>query len=59
MNKLIKNSELIKRCLLVGLSLILIIVSLTMFSLSFQNENDGWGTDVSFDMDSVVMWAHR
>ncbi len=51
MNKLIKNSELIKRCLLVGLSLILIIVSLTMFSLSFQNEND-----VSFDMDSVVIF---
>lgn len=56
MNKLIKNSELIKRCLLVGLSLILIIISLTMFSLSFQNENDGWGTDVSFDMDSVVIF---
>ncbi len=56
MNKLIKNSELIKRILLASLSLLIMIIAIVMFSLSFQNENDGWGTDVSFDMDSVVIF---
>lgn len=56
MNKLIKNSELIKRALFVAFSVVLILISIVYFSLSFSLYDDGWGTDISFDQDAVVLF---
>lgn len=55
MKKLIKNSELIKRVLLVVMASMLTILSLVMLSISYESYNDGYGTDISIDMDYLVL----
>lgn len=56
MNQLKKNSELIKRSMIALLGFLAMIISIVEFSLSFYKENDGWGTDISFNMDSVILF---
>ncbi|MDE5714849.1 MAG: hypothetical protein K2I42_01830 [Anaeroplasmataceae bacterium] len=56
MKKLKKNSELFKRWMIVFFAIILMTVSIVMFSLSFEKYNDGYGTDLSFDMDLIVLF---
>ncbi len=53
---LVKNSELIKRCFIIALATALAIISLIGFFLSYQKYNDGYGTDISFDMDAIVLF---
>lgn len=55
MQQLKKNSEVLKRSMIALMALTIVIISIVQFSLSFYHENDGWGTDISFDMDSVVL----
>lgn len=55
MKNLCKNSGLIKRVFVTLLGLAVSIISIVEFSLSFYKENDGWGTDISFDMDSIAL----
>ena len=55
MQMLQKNSSLIKRCILIGLAALIVIISIVMFSLSFEIYDDGYGTDISFDMDYIVL----
>ncbi|MDE5565829.1 MAG: hypothetical protein K2I77_02475 [Anaeroplasmataceae bacterium] len=55
MKNLCKNSGLLKRIFIVLLGLAVSIISIVEFSLSFYKENDGWGTDISFDMDSIAL----
>ena len=55
MKKLMKNSEWIKRGLITFMGASIVIISIVMFALSFSRYDDGYGTDISFDMDSVIL----
>ncbi len=54
MKNLKKNSEIVKRWILVGLSLFILAISIAFIALSFGYADDGYGTDISFNMDYVV-----
>ena len=54
MKNLKKNSEIIKRWILVGLSLFILAISIAFIALSFGYADDGYGTNISFNMDYVV-----
>ncbi len=55
MNKLMKVSNLIKKCVLLGLGLFISVLALVLMIKSFEVYDDGWGTDISFNMDMVVL----
>ncbi len=56
MKKLMKNSEWIKRGLVAFMGLSIMIIAIVMFALSFGSYDDGYGTDISFDMDFVILF---
>lgn len=55
MNKILKNSELIKRFIIIAIASILLIISLVFYCQSYSVYDDGFGTDISFDMDYAVL----
>lgn len=55
MQMLKKNSSFIKRSILIAIAVLIITISIVMFSLSFEIYDDGYGTDISFDMDYIVL----
>lgn len=55
MNKIIKNSALLKAIMVVAFGSILAIISIIYFAQSYSFYQDEWGTDISFDNDSIVM----
>lgn len=56
MKKLIKNSELLKDCMIIGIAAVLCIVSIIYFAQSYSFYQDEYGTDISFDSDTIVIF---
>lgn len=48
------KNELIKRWLIVIFAAVFMIITAVLFGLSLEIYDDGYGTDVSFDMDMIV-----
>ena len=48
------KSEIIKRWIIVILASAIIGISVSLFILSFEIYNDGYGTDISFNMDMII-----
>ena len=54
------KSEIIKRWIIVILASAIIGISVSLFILSFEIYNDGYGTDISFNMDMIIflyLWS--
>lgn len=56
MKKLVKNSALLKHCMVIALAATLCIISIIYFAQSYYFESDEWGTSLSFDEDSIVLF---
>ena len=50
------KSEIIKRWIIVILASAIIGISVSLFILSFEIYNDGYGTDISFNMDMIIFF---
>lgn len=56
MKKLAKNSALLKHCTVIALAAVLCVISIIYFAQSYYFESDEWGTSISFDEDSIVLF---
>lgn len=56
MNKIVKNSTLLKNIMIIVLASLLCIVSLIYFIQSYSFYSDEWGTDISIDSDYLVLF---
>ena len=50
------KSEIIKRWIIVILASAIIGISVSLFILSFEIYNDGYGTDISFNLDMIIFF---
>ena len=55
MNKIVKNSTLLKNIMIIVLAVLLMITSLIYFIQSYSVYSDEWGTDISIDTDYLVL----
>lgn len=56
MNKIVKNSSLLKNIMIIVIASLLCIVSLIYFIQSYSFYSDEWGTDISIDSDYLVLF---
>ncbi len=56
MKKLIKNSALLKNCMIIAVAAMLCIISIIYFVQSYSFYSDEYGTDISFDSDSIALF---
>ncbi len=56
MKKILQNKNLLKYCTVLVIAVVLAIVSIVYFVQSYSFYKDEWGTDISFDTDSIVFF---
>lgn len=54
MKSLKSNSELLKRGMIVLFAVLFMVICIIEFCFSFEIYDDGYGTDISLDMDMIV-----
>lgn len=55
MNKMVKNSALLKNIMIIVISVLFIAISLIYLIQSYTYYSDEWGTDISIDSDYLVL----